>query len=210
MWENLNTLYLSLQSDEALARFEESPDEFYRQVMTGSMLFQGLTDQTLTRDQRWQFTQLAKYLERIDVTARVIETKFEILQPGVAKLETPIRNIHWMAVLRSCCSIEAYRREHIGDMDPLLVASFLILEPDFPRTIRFCVGQAQEAIAHIRSEINPRGIDAAERILGRLKTQLEYAEMSEILLQGLPQYLQKIQADIAEAALAVQNAYFLH
>ena len=48
-----------------------------------------------------------------------------------------MRNIHWMAVLRSCCSIEAYRRQHVGDMDPLRVASFLILERDFPRSIRF-------------------------------------------------------------------------
>ena len=46
MWESLNTLYWSIRGDDAPARFEESPDDFYRQVMTGSMLFQGLTDQT--------------------------------------------------------------------------------------------------------------------------------------------------------------------
>ena len=79
MWENLNTLYWSLRSEDAPARFEDSPDDFYRQVMTGSMLFQGLTDQTLAHDQRWLFTQIGKYLERIDVTCRVIETKFNIL-----------------------------------------------------------------------------------------------------------------------------------
>ena len=87
--------------------------------MTGSLLFQGLTDQTIAHDQRWLFAQLGKYLERITVTCRVIETKFKILQQAEAMLEAPLRNIHWMAVLRSCCSIEAYRRMHVGDMDPL-------------------------------------------------------------------------------------------
>jgi len=43
--------------------------------MIGSMLFQGLTDQNATARQRWMFTQLGKYLERIDVTCRVIEAK---------------------------------------------------------------------------------------------------------------------------------------
>src|SRR5438552_1735631 len=70
MWESLNTVYWSLRGDEARGRFEESPDDFYRQVMLASMLFQGLTDQTQPHDQGWQFTQLGKYLERVDVTCR--------------------------------------------------------------------------------------------------------------------------------------------
>ena len=65
------------------------------------------------------FAQLGKYLERVVVTCRVIETKFDAPPAGETMPgESPLRNIHWMAVLRSCCSIEAYRRMHVGDMDP--------------------------------------------------------------------------------------------
>jgi uncharacterized alpha-E superfamily protein len=210
MWENLNTLYWSIHGEDAPAKFEESPDDYYRVITTGSMLFQGLTDHTMPHDQRWLFTQVAKYFERIDVTCRVIRKKFEILHAAEAALENPIRNIQWMAVLRSCCSIEAYRRNYLGDMDPTRVAGFLILERDFPRTIRFSVAMARRAIADIRAGINPMGIDHAERIIGRLEAQLEYAEVGEIFAEGLPQYLQRIENSIAEAALAVQKAYFLH
>jgi uncharacterized alpha-E superfamily protein len=208
MWECLNTLYWTLR--DAPARFDESPEDFYRQVITGSMLFQGLTDQTMQHDQRWHFTQLGKYLERIDVTARVIGTRYPMLKSAEKQLETPIRNIQWMSVLRSCCSIEAYRRSYIGDMDPVRVAAFLLLEGDFPRSVRFAVIQAHAAIAAIRAEVNPRGIDAAERALGRLKIQLEYAEPAEIIKPGVAQYCDKIQTDVAEAALAIQKTYFLH
>ena len=210
MWENLNALYWSLQSEDAPRIFEESHDDFFRSIMTGSLMFQGLTDQTMAHDQRWLFAQLGKYLERITVTCRLIETKFNILHHAEAMLEAPLRNIHWMAVLRSCCSIEAYRRINVGDMDPLKVAAFLLLEANFPRSVRYCVHHAHESISRIRTEINPPSIDNAERILGRLDTQLEYAEMGEILNEGLPAYLQKIQAQIADAAMAVQKAYFLH
>ncbi|MBV8780977.1 MAG: alpha-E domain-containing protein [Phycisphaerae bacterium] len=209
MWETLNSLYWSVQSEDAQLRFDESPDEFYRAMMNGSMLFQGLTDQTLAHDQRWLFTQVAKYLERIDVTARTIETKFHILQHSDGLLETALRNIHWMAVLRSCCSIEAYRRNHVSEMEPLRVAAFLILERSFPRSIRFSVERAMEAVAAIHAGIDPSAVDPAERVLGRLNAQLEYAEMVEILNQGLPAYLQQIQHSVAEAALAIQRSYFL-
>jgi uncharacterized alpha-E superfamily protein len=210
MWETLNSLYWSIRADEARARFEESHEDFYRSIMAGSMLFQGLTDQTMSHDQRWLFTQVAKYLERIDVTCRVIETKFHILKGAETILETALRNIHWMAVLRSCCSIEAFRRNHLGEMDPLRVAAFLILERSFPRSIRFSVDRAADAVAAIHASVDPNAVDPAERVLGRLNAQLEYAEMAEILNEGLPNYLQRIQASVAEAALAVQKAYFLN
>ena len=210
MWECVNTLYWSIRGDDAPARFEESPDNFYRHVMTGSMLFQGLTDQTLDHDQRWLFAQLGKYLERIDVSCGIIETRYGILNSAGQRLEGALRNIHWMAVLRCCCSLEAYRRQHIGDMDPLRVAWFLILERNYPRSIRYAVALAHEAIAKIRGEVNPLAIDPAERILGRLDTQLEYAEMGEILTAGLPAYLQNIRTQIAETAGAIQRTYFLH
>lgn len=209
MWESVNTLYWFIQG-EARQRFEEAPDEFYRDVMNRSLLFQGLTDQTLTHDQGWHFTQLGKYLERIDVTCRIIEAKFAMLRSTDKALAGALRNIHWMAVLRSCCSLESYRRRHVGDMDPMRVASYLILEREFPRSIRFAVDRAHDAITAIRAEVNPLAIDVAERILGRLDAQLEYGEIAEILAEGIPAYLQKIQDGVAEAAMALQKAYFLH
>ena len=175
MWENLNTLYWSLRSDDAPARFEESPDDLFRSVMVGSMLFQGLTDQTLAHDQRWLFTQLAKYLERTDVTCRMIQTKYDILKSNEQLFDSTLRNLHWMAVLRSCCSIEAYRQNYLGDMDPARGGVF-DSGAEFP---------AQHPIQYFgvpwrpsaRSAWGSRGnaIDPAERILGRLDAQLEYA-----------------------------------
>lgn len=210
MWENLNVLYWSLRSEDTPSRFDESPDDLYRSVMAGSMMFQGLTDQTLAHGQRWQFTQLAKYLERTDVTCRVIQTKYDILKSNEQIFDSTLRNLHWMAVLRSCCSIEAYRRNYLGDMDPTRVAGFLILERNFPRSIRFSVSGALEAISAIRAVSRGNMIDPAERILGRLDAQLEYAAMSEILEEGIPAYLQRIQTTAHEAAMAVQQSYFMH
>jgi uncharacterized alpha-E superfamily protein len=209
MWENLNTLYWSTRADEAPLHLEESPDDLFRSVMTGSMLFQGLTDQTLNHDQRWLFTQLAKYLERTDVTCRIIQIKYDILKSNEQMFDGTLRNLYWMAVLRSCCSIEAYRRNYLGDMDPNRVAGFLILERNFPRSIRFSVSGALAAISAIRSSSRGNVIDPTERILGRLDTQLEYAELSEILTEGISNYLQRIQTAIHEAAIAVQQSYFL-
>jgi uncharacterized alpha-E superfamily protein len=119
-----------------------------------------------------------------------------------------------MAVLRSCCAIEAYRRNYLGEMDPLLVTSFLILQKNFPRSIAFCVERARDAVAGLREANAPAAsagvkVAPAERILGRLSAQLEYAEPKEIMAEGLGVYLQRIQQQTAEAAVALQHSYFL-
>jgi uncharacterized alpha-E superfamily protein len=210
MWECINQLYWSIRGDDAPACFADSPDELLRSIVNGSMLFQGLTDQTLPHDQRWLFTQLAKYFERIDVTCRVIETKFNILRSVESKLEPALRNIHWTGVLRCCGAAESFRRAFVGEIEPARVVSFLVLLKDFPRGIRFCAERAHAAAAAIRGGIGTSTIDPAERILGRLSAQLQYAQIDDIIAGGLPDYLKKIQSDIAEASRAVQQAYFLH
>ncbi|MBX9688977.1 MAG: alpha-E domain-containing protein [Candidatus Obscuribacterales bacterium] len=210
MWETLNTLYWSLLSDDAKQRLEESPQQIFQSVIMGSMLFQGVSDQTLPHGQGWQFIQLAKYLERVDMTCRVIDTLFDVLRSNEATMEGPLKNIQWMAVLRCCSSIEAFRRRHVGDLDPQRLAAFLILDKESPRSIRYCIRAAQKAVAGIATAVHPQEIDPAERILGRLNSQLEYAETREFTGVGLKYVLKQILDNTAESASAIQRSYFLH
>jgi uncharacterized alpha-E superfamily protein len=210
MWEHLNTLYWSIRSNETATSFAEAPDLLFDQIISGSMLFQGLTDQTLGHDQRWFFAQLGKYFERISVTCRILRNKHEILREAETEADTPLWNLHWIAVLRSCGSLETYRRSYVGELDPLHVAQFLILEDDLPRSVRYCVHEAHQAIAAIRALVRPRQLDPTERILGRLDAQLEYAESVELAGDRLPRYLGDILDNIAEAALSIQRSFFMH
>ncbi|HEY1628660.1 MAG TPA: alpha-E domain-containing protein [Tepidisphaeraceae bacterium] len=210
MWEHLNMLYWSIRSDESKSTFQELPDQFYEQVITGSILFQGLTDQTLLHGQRWYFTQLGKYFERINLVCRTLKMKHDILLAEEATGDTPLVNIHWSTVLRSCGSIEAYRLGYLGEVDLPRTIQFLIFQAEFPRSVRYCVKQAHRAIAAIRAAIRPRTIDLTERILGRLDAQLEFSEPEELLADGLGERLDKILACIHEAALSLQRSFFLH
>jgi uncharacterized alpha-E superfamily protein len=210
MWEQLNTLYWTIRSNETANAFAEAPDLLYDQIISGSMLFQGLTDQTLGHDQRWFFAQLGKYFERISVTCRILRNKHDILREAETTADTPLWNVHWMAVLKSCGALETYRRSYVGELDALHVAQFLILEDDLPRSVRYCVHEAHRAIAAIRALVRPKQVEPTERILGRLDAQLEYAEATEFGSDRLPRYLGEVLDNIAEAALSIQRSFFMH
>lgn len=209
MWEQINSLYWAIRTDDARTRMAEQPDELLNMAMLGSMLFQGVTDHTLDHDQRWMFSQLAKSLERIDMTCRILEARYDALSEAEEQMEAPLRNIQWMSVLRMCCSIETFRRQFSGELDPLRVIGFVILEDGFPRSIRFNVDRALSAISAIRQATSPTAVDPAERILGRLAATLAYANANEIAAEGVKEYLRKIVIETRTAAGNVLQTYFL-
>jgi uncharacterized alpha-E superfamily protein len=144
----------------------------------------------------------------VDITCRIVEARVDAIQDADDQLEVPLRNILWMSVLRMCCSIEAFRRQYSSDLDPLTVVGFLILEDEFPRSVRFNVGTALQSIAAIRQATSPNATDPAERILGRLAAKLAYANDDEIDAQGMKSYLRQIMLETQAASVAVQQTYF--
>src|SRR5262249_13900839 len=161
-------------------------------VTNGSLLFQGLADQTLGHNQSWQFIQLGKFLERIDVTCRVIETKFDTLRSVERSIETTERNMHLLSVVRSCCALEFFRRS-AAHIDPHTRPSFLFLKQTSPRCVCFPPRHAHDATRRISQQISTAKLEPAEGILGRLLGDLQYTPPTEIAAENLPPFLQKIQ-----------------
>ncbi|MGC8541884.1 MAG: alpha-E domain-containing protein [Phycisphaerae bacterium] len=209
IWESLNVLYWSFRSEDAAARFDEAPQETCRQVLTGSLLLQGLADQTMDHGQIWLFMQLAKYLERVEMTCRILAAKFTTLCGPTFAVEGPLQVIQWMSVLRSCCCIEAYRRANMGEINSGRVAEFIIFAPSFPRSILFCVQHALEAVDRIRAMLSADAGREAQRQLGLLYAELQYGQATLGADANLAEFLENIRAGTAMAAIAVQDQWFL-
>ena len=130
--------------------------------------------------------------------------------PPSNRLDIPLRNIHWMAVLRSCCSIEAYRRLHPGDVDPLNVALFLILEQHIPRSISACrsppmtnVGAiATRGPAPVRRPPPSRILARPRRPTGKCRVRRDPRPV------GVQSYLRGIREKIAQADAGTAKGIF--
>jgi uncharacterized alpha-E superfamily protein len=211
MWQTLNELYWSLEDGGGLngARqmLRDNTDDLLEHLIRGSMLFQGMVDQTLAHGRRWDFATVGRMLERADATCRLLQSRVKLLADLGPTLETPLRNIQLMAALRMCCSIEAYRRQHTNELSLERVTSFLLLSDEHPRSIRFSIGQAHEAVSRIHDTgDNPGGVDMAERVLGRMVARLEYADAQEVAAD--PDVLRDVRQTIATANAALHARYF--
>jgi uncharacterized alpha-E superfamily protein len=210
MWKELNKLYWQLIDQDFTNRARESPHEFYEAVECGHYLFQGACDATLTHDEGWQFIQLGKYLERADKTLRTLDIQYHLLHELLNPDDLPLSNLQWAGVLRSCRAYEAYQRLYVGRIEPERVVEFLLLRPDFPRSVRFSLEQAASALAQIEGSPPGRSVGKADRILGRVLSDLSFSELDQILEGNLHDFLSGVLDRCAQASRAVQNQYSLH
>jgi uncharacterized alpha-E superfamily protein len=210
VWKELNKLYWQLRDPEFSRQAEESPHLFYQTVECGSHMFQGVCDATLTHDEGWQFIQLGKFLERADKTLRILDIQYHLIQELANPADLPLTNLQWAGVLRYCGAYEAYQRLYVGRVEPERVVEFLLLHPQFPRSVRFCLEASARALAAIEGAAPGRPESKADRLLGRVLSDLKFAELPQILRGDLHAFLGSIVERCAQVSLAVQDQYSLH
>jgi uncharacterized alpha-E superfamily protein len=209
MWKEQNKLYWKLRDPEFARRVFESPHEFYETVRLGSHLFQGICDALLPHDEGWQFIQLGKFLERAEKTLRIVDIQYHLLQELANPADLPLSNLLWAGVLRGCGAYEAYQMLHVGRIEPERVVEFTLLSRDFPRSVWFCLEATSRALGEIAGPGPARGTSKADRILGRVLSDLQFVELEQVLRGDLHSFLVSILDRCGQVSRALQDQYFL-
>ncbi|NTU92351.1 MAG: alpha-E domain-containing protein [Chlorobiaceae bacterium] len=213
MWEQLNNLYHFLQSVTP-QQVHNDPYSFYKEIKNASHLFQGITDNTFSRNEGWDFVQIGKYLERADNAARLIDVKYHMLMPKRGQNLDLVKNsvdiIQWMAVLKSCSALEAFRKVYLSKIDPDNILRFLILDRTFPRSITFSICAAQEALWRISGSSLHRYTNNVDRLIGKMDAELSYTTVDDIHLQGVHDFLEDIQKGVIKVGEQLHLLYFAY
>jgi uncharacterized alpha-E superfamily protein len=207
-WSQLNRLYLYLSSDRSQVRFGASPARFYEALKRACILWSGLVDRTLPRNEVYHFLELGRYLERADQVTRIVAARCHTLHENEPGTVPSLRLVHWTSLLRSCSAYEAYLASYHERIDPQSLVRFLILGSDYPRALRYCVVRCRESL-HAISGGGPGGYGSeAERILGRLDGELSYTDTDEIFVRGLSHVVADVQDACARVGAEIHRAYF--
>jgi uncharacterized alpha-E superfamily protein len=194
MWEQLNRLYLQVNSTTASEAWLLHSYVFFRAVREGAHLFQGVTDSTMSHGEGWQYIQLGRFVERTDELARLIGTHFGRLPYQLDQAVESEEYLEWVGLLKSCSAFEAYCKTYTAEIRPLRVAEFLLLNPDFPHSVRFSVDRVHAALP--------------ARLAGRLCATLNFSQIEEIMASGANGYVDSVRWQCAQAHTAIQQVYF--
>ncbi|MFN0119693.1 MAG: alpha-E domain-containing protein [Blastocatellia bacterium] len=213
MWETLNRLYFNIRETPHEKAFR-APVEFFNSLREATQGFRGVTSETMTHSDPYEFIELGKHIERAEKTARIVGVKYETvrnLAPG-----SPEEALQLMAMLKSCSAFEPFRREHTSQLNAATIVEYLLLSHEFPRSVMFCLNRSLRAVNTINSigeaapsltQMGTQGI-LPQRSLGKLVSELEYLEVSEVLGEHLQQYLEQLLRRLGHIGEDVTRSYF--
>ncbi|MFM1949259.1 MAG: hypothetical protein RL706_1280, partial [Pseudomonadota bacterium] len=166
-------------------------------------------------DESLHFMRLGTFLERADNTARLVDVKFHAGQNDrygalpVSPIVSPVSVTqmqaqtlvpaqdagldgsqefdfyHWSAILRSVSGFEIYRKVYRDVIRPDRVAELLILRPDMPRSLHASLNEVVNNLEAVTDNIQSETL----RHAGKLRADLAYGRIDEILATGLHAYL---------------------
>ncbi|MGB8698773.1 MAG: alpha-E domain-containing protein [Thermosynechococcaceae cyanobacterium] len=208
MWQQVNAFYLMVSE---ASRDLSLPDltDLLTEIKQSSHLFAGVMDATMSHNEGWNFGQMGRFLERTDKTSRILDVKYYMLLPSTDDVGTTIDELGWIALLRSASAYEMYRKRSMQHrITPAGVAEFLILDPEFPRSIRFCLFQLERSLHQITG--TPFGMwrNPVERTIGRVRSDLEYVTITEIITGGMHEFLDGLQQQVNTIDQDVFETFF--
>lgn len=216
MWQELNEFYLMVVQSARPGVQPEDMIDFCARVKRAGIYFEGVTNATLSRGEAFHFANLGRMLERADKTSRILDVKYFLLSPSPSSaaqsqsqngVGSNVDLVGWTTLLNSASALQMYRQIwHVTT--PEAVSEFLLLDRNFPRSILRCVRRAQESLHAVSGEPLGSFGSEAERLLGRLRSELDYAKISEIMEQGLHQYVDALQSQLNDVGGAIQNQFF--
>ncbi len=98
-----------------------------------------------------------------------------------------------MGLLRSATAFEAYCKVYTADLTPEWILEFLLLDAEFPHSLRFSIDSLQSALEAIHGESGGERAEPLRRLAGRLQASLSYSSVEEILRGDMVAYLREIQ-----------------
>lgn len=203
-WEGTNTLHLHLREAAASAGPLTHLDETVGFVRASGRQLEGILVAGLSREEGWYFGQLGRTCERADQTSRLVDVNHRLLEGKGWDADHPTR---WEAVLKSASALQMYRRRH-GATEGSRVAEFLLLDETFPRSLAFCLNQAEEALRALTGTPSGGFKNDAEKALGKLASEVRYTEFKDVRAPGVHGWLDNFQSRLNEVGLEIQREYF--
>lgn len=204
VWEQVNSLYLKVNNLKSDDIWGGRSHQQFREIIEGIQLFHGITDATMRHDEGWHFLQVGRYLERANATIALLDAYFS----NDDQTQNNHHYLDWVGLLKSRTAFEAYCQVYTADLQADRIAAFLLLNPEFPHSVRFATDQVQQALSTIAELTNARKGLQIERVAGRLHAFIAYAQIEEILEENLNGFLVNAQKQCGQLHSLLQEVYF--
>jgi uncharacterized alpha-E superfamily protein len=177
------------------------------QIKEGCQLHAGIVTGTLYRDQVFGFYRLGTFIELCDQVTRLVDIKYHALLPHWKDVGSAIDIAQWNALLRSASAYHGYRRVYPREMSPTTVAGFILLDPDFPRSIPHCVRYIEQTLHDLLQRPELRHMQFGWHHIDRLRALASYTPQG-VIVAGMHEFVDEVQLALLALGEQISNTFF--
>jgi uncharacterized alpha-E superfamily protein len=200
MWERLNKLYFRVREAAETQDFAADAFRFYEDAISDLHAFKGIVSGTMSHGEGFHFLSMGRSLERAQLLVRLLDLHFD-------EKETRVGDYGWVQLLRMCCGLEPYLRVKTADFRRDQIADFLVLNNEFPRSLRFCVNTIALHIEAVGALADDAARQKCTRLAGRLAARLNYALLDEVTGKNGKAFIAQVADDCIGISEAVHAAF---
>ncbi|MEX1197570.1 MAG: alpha-E domain-containing protein [Pseudohongiellaceae bacterium] len=206
-WEQINNLYLVVRESAGRSVARGPRQDLLQQVIGCCQQLTGLFEGAMSHNSGYRFIELARSIERADMTTRIVHAGSANLLPdnvpeeGESAVVEPYENLIWMSILRSSSAFQMYR-QHVQDrVNAEDVVTFLLQDPLFPRSVLHCLNRLEDGLQPLpHNDRVLRDVAGALRRVGDTRVNVQSG-------RELTEYIDALQQEIGVIHTAIEQTW---
>jgi uncharacterized alpha-E superfamily protein len=205
MWEILNDGWNEMQRVKLKGMSPTELSRFLASVKEMSLRFDGAAYRTMLRTDPYWFQRLGTFVERSNNMARLLDVKYHVLLPDDEPVGGGLDYFQWASILRSVNALTSFHWVYRKSIQPWLVADFLILRPEQPRSLISCTTALNGYLDEIAEAYGRQG--PAQHIARATVGKLANTDVETIFKTGLHEFLTDFIAENNRLGAAITQQY---
>lgn len=161
----------------------------------------GYMSANMLHDAHWNFLRIGQFIERADMTTRMIDVGTGTFWESAAELE-PFSDIQWRSVLRALYALQSYNTTMSEPITQGPVMEFLMNDRRLPRSVAYGVDSVRNNLRSL-----PRH-DKPLRAVNRIRRELAATDVRSMTSQEVSEYLDRCQIRLSQLHDEIHKTYF--
>lgn len=161
----------------------------------------GYMSANMLHDAHWNFLRIGQFLERADMTTRMIDVGTGTFWDSAADLE-PFADIQWRSVLRALYALQSYNTTVAEPVTQGPVMDFLMNDPRLPRSLAYGLNSIRNNLRAL-----PRH-DKPMRAVNRIRRELSATDVRGMTATAVSDYLDQCQVRLSQVHEEIHRTYF--
>ncbi len=199
--EYVNELHLFAREalTEPLSRSRRT--EGLYEVPEFTQRIEGFMSANMLHDAHWTFFRLGNYIERADMTTRIIDVGLDNIFEDASTLE-PYADIQWRSVLLSLDATQSYNTEVREPIAQNAVLEFLTKNERLPRSLAYALSSIRRSLRALPRYERPL------RLVNRLRRLVSGISFDDADAEQARAFLDETQVQLAAINQSIQRTYF--